>query len=353
MIRFLVRSVEVGEIPACSTGEKFIIHANRFRPQWGENCWHKSCGMVRHEPAGLILALWCVQMTSVPSNSAMIFPQLATLICPLSAYNRLSTLPCGRRTIVRQPSTGVVFLGTCPGFEDHDGAHLLPTPRSFRVAIQESGRPYKVHFDKIMMRADDFVHHFDNNVAFAAATTATWRWCKDFVVPHGLCPWAPGSVSTEGSLQIFLVDNVPTTDVKLQFVISEIAVRFVQSMDIERIDPNQAIFFIVFLHDTMMNFEAFYDWYTVLEDGWDKGDDVTLAPFHPNWTYGDSDDPIVMEKRSPYPLVSLVATRVIDQAGEAATLRIAATNEQILSQKTIDEWETIYNSAIGNQKTII
>jgi hypothetical protein len=247
-----------------------------------------------------------------------------------------------------------------------DGEEWVPTPPyTFHVKIDESSTGStssnnervvtndKVHLDRMMAMMDQI-----RSSKASISATATWRWCNNFVVPHGLCPWAAGSVATEGALQLFLVDqdlmmminNRKEHPPGSMVVLHEIAERFLRSINVEKtIDPNKAIFFIVFLHENMMNFAAFYDWYVALEDEWDLGDDVTLAPFHPNWTYGDDDDPLCMEKRSPYPLVSLVATRVIDQAGEAATERISATNEQILRLKTANEWETIYNTAIGNR----
>jgi len=94
------------------------------------------------------------------------------------------------------------------------------------------------------------------------------------------------------------------------------------------------------------SFFDYVDWFMDLEDDWpeDLGDDVIIAPFHPNWEFGadDSDDDmdddqeeaaassLNYEKRSPYPLVSLVSTRVVENAGEAVTNTIGEHNRDVL-----------------------
>jgi hypothetical protein len=268
-----------------------------------------------------------------------------------------STGISSRRTGRRMRRSYVVLDSSC-GRTDFDGgaAGLVPpTPYTFMVRMIDD-KSNAVQFDRLLFDPAGLTttNISMRSVKGSMAATATWRWCRHFVVPHGLCPWASGSVSTEGALQIFLVDELPIDRPRQRMmVLNAIANRFRRSISTSNggssIDPNKAIFFVVFLHETMMDFEAFYDSYIALEDEWELGDHVTLAPFHPSWTYGDDNDPLCMEKRSPYPLVSLVATRVIDQAGEAATQRIAATNEQTLRQNTAEEWETIYNTAIDNQ----
>jgi hypothetical protein len=269
-----------------------------------------------------------------------------------------STGSIGRRTGRRRMRRIDVVLDSSCGRTDFDGGaaeRVPPTPYTFMVRLIDD-KSNAVQFDRILFDPVGLttINTSIMSAKASMAATATWRWCRHFVVPHGLCPWASGSVATEGALQIFLVDELPINRPRQQMVVlNEIANRFRRSISSSNggssIDPNKAIFFVVFLHETMMDFEAFYASYIALEDEWELGDHVTLAPFHPSWTYGDDNDPLCMEKRSPYPLVSLVATRVIDQAGEAATQRIAATNEQTLRQKTAEEWETIYNTAIDNQ----
>ena len=116
----------------------------------------------------------------------------------------------------------------------------------------------------------------------------------------------------------------------------------------------RAIAFIVFepnLHkpNWIDDVSSFYDWFLELEET-SFLEDVTLAPFHPKWTYNQQKDAVLdLEKQSPYPTVSLVSTAVIEKAGEAATARIAADNETILRQRTLDEWKDIYNSSIRTQ----
>ncbi|KAL3924579.1 MAG: hypothetical protein SGILL_000964 [Bacillariaceae sp.] len=126
-----------------------------------------------------------------------------------------------------------------------------------------------------------------------------------------------------------------------------------------------AIFLILFLPcetrngpSLAGNFPDFVEWFTEMEEEWDEAlDDVIIAPFHPDWEFGtDADgeqqgenDALSYEKKSPFPLVSLVSTRVVEQAGEAVTSKIATHNHQILLDKMMNcdgkgdmegEWRT-------------
>ena len=125
--------------------------------------------------------------------------------------------------------------------------------------------------------------------------------------------------------------------------------------------------------NTYENFMTFYEWFMDLEDGhtktskvtgksemipsiYDEHPDVIVAPFHPRWTFSDTSssdvggnksnddtdtkidedddetiDPIAYEKRSPYPTISIVSARTVEQAGEGVTRKIGIHNEQLLS----------------------
>ena len=90
-----------------------------------------------------------------------------------------------------------------------------------------------------------------------------------------------------------------------------------------------AIYFVVFLPNenesaTMLpeSFFDFIDWFTELEEDWpEEYDNVIVAPFHPSWEFGGMDDDPCLdyEKRSPYPLVTLVSTDVVEKAGATVT----------------------------------
>jgi len=67
------------------------------------------------------------------------------------------------------------------------------------------------------------------------------------------------------------------------------------------------------------------------------GDLVTIAPFHPDWTFAGGfeknnsfQNPLDYEKRTPHPMVSLVRTSAIDAAGEESTRKILKHNEKVL-----------------------
>jgi len=115
-----------------------------------------------------------------------------------------------------------------------------------------------------------------------------------------------------------------------------------------------AIYFVVFLpHDNGRgsayplslsdSFVDFIDWFTDLEENWpEESDNVIVAPFHPHWEFGSDNDEnndesmydpeacLDYEKRSPFPLVTLVSTSVVEKAGVAVTEAIGEHNKQIL-----------------------
>jgi hypothetical protein len=114
-----------------------------------------------------------------------------------------------------------------------------------------------------------------------------------------------------------------------------------------------AIYFVIFLSPKDASpslspllsdsFPDFIDWFTEMEDNWpDDFDDVIIAPFHPSWEFGspsagdytaENANPeacLDYEKRSPYPLVTLVSTGVVEKAGMAVTEAIGEHNKEVL-----------------------
>jgi len=114
-----------------------------------------------------------------------------------------------------------------------------------------------------------------------------------------------------------------------------------------------AIYFVIFLSPTDTSspspfpllsdsFPDFIDWFTEMEDNWpEEFDDVIVAPFHPSWEFGspsagdysvdaNSEACLDYEKRSPYPLVTLVSTGVVEKAGMAVTEAIGEHNKGVL-----------------------
>ena len=82
------------------------------------------------------------------------------------------------------------------------------------------------------------------------------------------------------------------------------------------------------------------------------GDHITVAPFHPDWTFSSSQQqqqqtsPLDFEKQTPYPTISLVRSSAVMSAGEETTNRIGNHNEQILNDLGIDTLKTFYHQNV-------
>ena len=244
------------------------------------------------------------------------------------------------------------------------------------------------------------------------AAEETWNWCAKFVVPNNLCPWATASVrNSESSIQIFLVrgrGSIKTFE-RAVFLVSQLfQLQLSPRNGANALDPNKAIAFVIQCPPSgsskslekdkdsldigsLWDFHSFYEWYQTAENdmlndfgpllvatlansaGSDPSENefaldeesetfladvVTWAPFHPKWSYaGDDDldaqrneDPLDLEKQSPHPTVSIVSTRVIEEAGPCATERIAFDNQRTLSNKTMREWRDLYNEALFQKR---
>jgi hypothetical protein len=183
------------------------------------------------------------------------------------------------------------------------------------------------------------------------AATETWRWCAHFVAAHNLCPWAQKSVQTDQAIRIYVVENIEDMEESLQTV----SARFYADLKASSIDPNAAIAFVVLANSDEWSFPDYYDWYLQEEDNWldDAEEDedsianhVTWAPFHPGYEFQGDDECLQVEKRSPYPTVSIVSSAVIDSAGPSVTTQIAKNNEEILRKKTASQWQELYDASV-------
>lgn len=187
----------------------------------------------------------------------------------------------------------------------------------------------------------------------------TWNWCAHFVVPFQLCPWAASSVQ-EGSLFFYLVR---TKDEQFfQMALDRASREFQKRLPL--LDPNQAIAFVIQCsnnnNEWVWDFDSFYDWYLEAEEEMlDQelegdilllSDCITWAPFHPHWQYQDGETILQWEKRTPHPTVSIVSTTAIEKAGSLATQSIVNQNAKILQAKTLEEWQSIYDSAVFQQE---
>jgi hypothetical protein len=184
------------------------------------------------------------------------------------------------------------------------------------------------------------------------AATETWRWCAHFVAAHNLCPWAQKSVQTDQAIRIYVVENIEDMEESLQTV----SAQFYADLKASSIDPNAAIAFVVLAKsDDEWSFPDYYDWYLQEEDNWlDDADEdensianhVTWAPFHPEYEFQGDDECLQVEKRSPYPTVSIVSSAVIDSAGPSVTTQIAKNNEETLRKKTASQWQELYDASV-------
>lgn len=208
------------------------------------------------------------------------------------------------------------------------------------------------------------------------ATEATLRWCNDFVAELNLCPWAKLSLAEQNAIRVKIIDQSLGIDSFEQIVrdSGEELLRLTghdEYSSNSSIDPNIAITFIVALppldcidqeglHLPDFGFASFHDFVFDLEDRLFEeadafaeaaeqqnnqdgtitdsaqaapiGDWITVAPFHPAWSFeGEANSPVAWEKRTPFPTVSIVRSDAIEAAGEEATARIAQHNEEILN----------------------
>jgi len=203
------------------------------------------------------------------------------------------------------------------------------------------------------------------------AATETWNWCAHFVARHNLCPWAGASVREPFAIRLY--GWVDPQENLLEVVLERVAADFANDLERECIDPNTAIAFVLLLSSSSQSsqqiksfsrddnfwyddFTSFYDFFFELEEQWPMQEQVTLAPFHPKWSYfsgGEEEaESLELEKQSPHVTISLVSTATIDKAGEAATEQIAANNQKVLQQKSATEWRFIYENAVHSAKSI-
>jgi hypothetical protein len=202
-----------------------------------------------------------------------------------------------------------------------------------------------------------------DRVALKAAQM-TYNWSSNFVQKLELCPWAKTSLETPNAMHFFVVQS-PQNEASSSRIVEQVARRFVHD-----VMPNHdyaatlspleraAIYFVLFLpvDSWMDDFGGFYDWFSQLEEEWDDEElqHVIIAPFHPDWEFAAADDQeqvaLSYEKKSPVPLVSLVSARVVEQAGESVTAKIAHHNQQVLLDQTKvhgnDALEQLWQAAI-------
>ncbi len=208
------------------------------------------------------------------------------------------------------------------------------------------------------------------------ASTLTYRWCSNFVKYLNLCPWAKQSLSSKNAIRIKVVNQSNGLEMVESAVVGS-ALELKDYSDRGLVDPLIAITFVVFLPNSGnsgedekdFDFLSFYEFFNELEEkflnelvdinGDYIGDEVTVAPFHPNWSFAPSienldengqiiDDPINYEKRTPFPTISIVMSKGIDLAGEAITAKIGLHNEKVLNEIGSTSLQNLYNEKVLN-----
>jgi hypothetical protein len=199
-----------------------------------------------------------------------------------------------------------------------------------------------------------------------AAAHATYKWARNFVLKLDLCPFAKASLSEENAMDIYLVDPTNLSEDTALRILENVAAQFTQFITLRPALESAAISFVVF--DSNNNnsdskndgnsfwgdsFSDFYDWFVELEDDiWgEEYDTVTLAPFHPDWQFGGDDDSetkcLEFEKRSPFPVITLVSTDVIDKAGPEASSQISDHNAEVLTNMELNELQSLWKTSVG------
>ena len=315
---------------------------------------------------------------------------------------------CRNRNLLNQSSmpvmlkmNGVVQQG---GDNDASGAISYPPPKVWTLSkasrnLDNEGLSLQWNELSLVKDGQKLQNVTKNQDASFLSKMAieTWNWCKDFVVPLKLCPWAKTSLETPRALQLFLVSEKDAeyfvcgqgqngfNDLCAR-IIQDVAAEFQDLLQEQPSFSSNAIFFVVFVPSVafyedgsnsdvnwaMNSFEGFYDWYVDLEDWWtsdEENDPITLAPFHPLWVFeGDGDDGFIgdetdgdesdkekcndhwkqleFEKKSPYPIVTIVSSASIDQAGPVVTEQIGKTNYETLTSWSVQQLDKLWTERI-------
>lgn len=191
------------------------------------------------------------------------------------------------------------------------------------------------------------------------AALKTWNWSRKFVFTYNLCPWAKGSLETQNAIQIFLVPNEEQDSANryggncANAICKQVAEKCLAFCQENPTLQSAAIFMVVFPEkehddddDGWESFIDFYEWFTDLEErNWEM-EDIIIAPFHPNWQFDGADtNSLDFEKKSPFPTVTFVSAMAVERAGEIVTEQISKHNEQVLMEKSPEDWKAIWDQS--------
>jgi len=211
------------------------------------------------------------------------------------------------------------------------------------------------------------VHDCNQIARLERSVAVTYRWCSNFVQHLNLCPWAQGSLDSKNAIRIKIVNQSDGFDM-IEKVMEESSLELIEETESCRVDPYLGITFVVAIPDklgeskcgTLFDFISFYDFFNDLEErilDENIGENVTIAPFHPEWTYAspnenyNDEDPVNYEKKSPFPTISIVMSSGIELAGQQATSKIGLHNEEILNEMGCNRLEKLYREEVLKDAT--
>lgn len=220
------------------------------------------------------------------------------------------------------------------------------------------------------------------------AAVATYNWCSHFVQSLNLCPWAKQSLLSINAIRMKIMHQNNGGWDSMEQIVRQSSLELKGLTDEGIVDPYIGITFVVAIPSTSpddgfdnqdvdgvddFDFLTFYDYFNDIEEEFtDEHDDdnnnkafndVTIAPFHPNWTFAPSSydddhnnedtslDPLDYEKRTPYPTISIVMAKGIDLAGEEATDKIGVHNEETLNELGYENVRRIYDENVLEKKS--
>ena len=141
-------------------------------------------------------------------------------------------------------------------------------------------------------------------------TEATMEWVEQFVVQHGLCPFAARPFR-EGRVVAL---HQPDDELGTCF-----AWALTQVQSIVRKRPGEVETSLLVFSAALADFDQFLDFIATLEEVMlEAGADelVQLAHFHPDYRFAGvaPDDPGNRTNRSPYPIIQLLRTESVSTA---------------------------------------
>lgn len=235
-------------------------------------------------------------------------------------------------------------------------------PAFYRLRKSNDDSSMLIGFQNSYMKQSDIPNRVND------AIHQTIRWCLNFVLELNLCPWAKLSLKDKMAIRLKVIDQESGID-RFEQIIRESAKELIKITDEGYVDENVVITFIVALPKDEENwydfeFDKFYDFSVDLEDRLFEeaeesndnsdvpiGDEITIAPFHPDWAFASDSGNIKLEavdfeKKSPFPTISLVKSLVIERAGEESTIRIGQNNKMILEKHGVEWLKSFYQENV-------